>query len=81
MPFSSRYQEARMLSSTLNHHLTNVIPAAQDYDRAENELSVAFAQNPDPAHWATAGQYARRRAAEVALPSTALPIAPPTISA
>jgi hypothetical protein len=56
-----------MLSSALNHLLTNVIPAAQDYDRAENELSAAFAQNPDPAHWATTGQYARRRAAEVAV--------------
>jgi hypothetical protein len=60
--------KARMLKSVLNHLLTNVIPAAQDYDRAENELSAAFAQNADPAHWATAGQHAKRRAAEVAVP-------------
>lgn len=59
--------KARMLKSTLNHLLTNVIPAARDYDRAENELSAAFAQNPDPVHWATAGQHAKRRAAEVAV--------------
>ena len=52
-----------MLKSALNHLLTNVIPAAQDYDRAENELSAAFAQNADPAHWTTAGQCAKRRAA------------------
>jgi hypothetical protein len=56
-----------MLKSALNHLLTNVIPAAQDYDRAENELSAAFAQNADPAHWATAGQQAKRHAAEVAV--------------
>ncbi len=56
-----------MLKSALNHLLTNVLPAAQDYDRAENELSAAYAQNPDPVHWATAGQQAKRRAAEVAV--------------
>jgi len=55
------------LKSALNHLLTNVLPAAQDYDRAENELSAAFAQNAEPAHWATAGQHANRRAAEVAV--------------
>jgi hypothetical protein len=56
-----------MLKSALNHLLTNVLPAAQDYDRAENELSAAFDQSPDPVHWATAGQHAKRRAAEVAV--------------
>jgi hypothetical protein len=56
-----------MLKSALNHLLTNVLPAAQDYDRAENELSAAFTQNPDPVRWATAGQHAKRRAAEVAV--------------
>jgi hypothetical protein len=59
--------EPDMLKSALNHLLTNVLPAAHDYDRAENELSAAFDQNPDPAHWATAGQHAKRRAAEVAV--------------
>jgi hypothetical protein len=56
-----------MLKGALHHLLTNVIPAAQDYDRAENELSAAFTQNADPAHWTTAGQHAKRRAAEVAV--------------
>ena len=56
-----------MLKSALNHLLTNVLPAAQDYDRAEKELSTAFDQSPDPVHWATAGQQAKRRAAEVAV--------------
>jgi len=57
----------RMLESALNHLLTNVLPAAQDYDHAENELSAAFARNADHANWATAGQRAKRRAAEVAV--------------
>jgi hypothetical protein len=56
-----------MLHSAINHLLTNVLPAAQDYDCAENELSTAFGQNADPAHWATAAQHAKRRAAEVAI--------------
>ncbi|MEY9185783.1 hypothetical protein ABIG06_007338 [Bradyrhizobium sp. USDA 326] len=56
-----------MLKSALNHLLTNVIPAAQDYHRAETELSAAFDQNSEPAHWTVAGQHAKRRAAEVAL--------------
>jgi hypothetical protein len=30
-----RDPQARMPKSTLNHLLTNVMPAAQDYDRAE----------------------------------------------
>jgi hypothetical protein len=56
-----------MLKSALNHLLTNVLPAAQDYHRAENELSAAFAQNAGPSCWAAAGQHARRRAAEIAI--------------
>ena len=56
-----------MLKSALNHLLTNVLPAAQDYDRAENELSAAFAEKVDPTHWATAGHHAKRCAAEVAV--------------
>jgi hypothetical protein len=56
-----------MLKNALNHLLANVIPAAQDYNRAESELSAAFARNAAPSHWATAGQYAKRRAAEVAV--------------
>jgi hypothetical protein len=56
-----------MLKNALNHLLTNVIPAAEDYARAETELSAAFDENADPSHWEMAGQHAKRRAAEVAL--------------
>ncbi len=56
-----------MLNNALGHLLANVLPAAQDYHRSENELSAAFAENADPTHWATAGQHAKRRAAEVAV--------------
>jgi hypothetical protein len=56
-----------MLKSVLTHLLTNVIPAAQDYDHAEKALSAAFAENGEAAHWAAAGQHAKRRAAEVAI--------------
>ena len=56
-----------MLSDTLNHLLTNVIPAARDYEHAENELSRAFARNADPKSWKGEGDHAKRRAAEVAL--------------
>ena len=40
---------------------------AHDYNRAEEELSAAFDEDDDPAHWAEAGQLAKRRAAEVAI--------------
>ncbi len=56
-----------MLEGALSHLLNNVIPAAHDYNRAEEELSAAFDEDDDPAHWAEAGQRAKRRAAEVAI--------------
>ncbi|QPC44818.1 hypothetical protein HW532_20210 [Kaustia mangrovi] len=56
-----------MLKSAVDHLLTNVIPAAQDYGSAENDLSAAFQQNADPAHWERVGQHAKRRAAEAAI--------------
>lgn len=56
-----------MLTETLNHLLINVLPAARDYKRTENELSAAFSCNADPQSWATEGQQAKRRAAEVVI--------------
>jgi hypothetical protein len=56
-----------MLTNTLTHLLNNVIPAARDYEQAEDELTRALARNADPNSWAEEGQRARRRAAEVAI--------------
>src|SRR4051812_45518596 len=56
-----------MLNSALSHLLANVLPAAEDYVRAEKDLSAAFNENADPSHWAMAGRHAKRRGAEVAL--------------
>lgn len=56
-----------MLKETLNHLLSNVLPAARDYEQAEEELSAAFARDADPQSWTIEGQQAKRRAAEVAI--------------
>jgi hypothetical protein len=56
-----------MLTDTLNHLLNNVIPAARDYERAEEGLSSAFQRNSEPQSWIEEGQTAKRRAAEVAV--------------
>lgn len=56
-----------MLTNALVHLLNNVIPAAQDYEQAEGELTRAFARDADPKSWAEEGQRAKRRAAEVAV--------------
>ena len=56
-----------MLTNTLDHLMTNVLPAARDYKQAENELSRAFDRNADPSTWQREGQQAKRRAAEVAI--------------
>jgi len=47
--------------------MTNVLPAARDYEQAEDELSHAFARDADPKTWQQEGQQAKRRAAEVAI--------------
>ena len=60
-------QAKTALDSVLNHLLHNVLPAARDYEAAEDELSLAFNQNPDPMSWEQQGQHAKRRAAEVAI--------------
>lgn len=56
-----------MLKDALRHFLENVLPAADDYERAEKGLSRAFKQNDDPQSWAAEGQHAKRRAAEAAI--------------
>jgi hypothetical protein len=56
-----------VLTNTLNHLMTNVLPAARDYAQAENELSRAFGRNNDPNAWEGEGQHAKRRAAEIAI--------------
>ena len=56
-----------MLSETFNHLLNNVLPAAHDYERAEGDLTAAFARDGDPQSWIVEGQQAKRRAAEVAI--------------
>jgi hypothetical protein len=56
-----------MLIDTLKHFLDNVLPAARDYERAEEELSAAFVRDADPGSWQAEGQHAKRRAAEVAI--------------
>jgi hypothetical protein len=56
-----------MLTETLNHLLNNVLPAARDYERSEEELPAAFGRNADARSWVMEGQQAKRRAAEVAI--------------
>lgn len=56
-----------MLTKVVEHLLNNVIPAARDYEQAEESLSLAFRNNSDPSSWAEQGQHAKRRAAEVAI--------------
>jgi hypothetical protein len=56
-----------MLTGVVEHLLDNVLPAANDYDQAERELSEAFKRDADPINWAEAGNKAKRRAAEAAI--------------
>jgi hypothetical protein len=56
-----------VLTNTLAHLLNNVIPAVRDYERAEDELTRAFAKDADPNSWAEEGRRAKRCAAEVAI--------------
>jgi hypothetical protein len=57
-----------MLQRTLNHLLKNVLPAANDYDKAEGTLSAAFsAGGGDRAKSHAEADVAKRRAAEVAV--------------
>jgi hypothetical protein len=56
-----------VLIDTLAHLLNNVIPAARDYEQAEDALTRAVQRDADPDSWAEEGQRAKRCAAEVAI--------------
>lgn len=55
------------LQSVLNHLLTNVLPAADEYAEAERQLSEAFNQDKNPASWKAAADRAKRRASDLAV--------------
>jgi hypothetical protein len=57
-----------MLKRTLDHLLTNVLPAAVEYDAAESRLSDAFnAANGNEAKYRAEANSAKRRAADIAV--------------
>lgn len=55
------------MKDTSLHLISNVIPAASDYEIAERELSQAYDANAPPPHWESAARHAKRRAAELAI--------------
>jgi hypothetical protein len=61
-----------MLASAVDHLIHNVLPAAADYETAEQELSRAYAADSTPAAWETAARLAKRRAAELAIATDGL---------
>ncbi|RWK53159.1 hypothetical protein [Mesorhizobium sp.] len=56
-----------MLADTVDHLLHNVLPAAADYEAAEDALSKAYAAGQTPAAWEAVARTAKRRAAELAV--------------
>ena len=56
-----------MTARTLEHLISNVLPAAADYADAERELTVAYNANNAQAEWEAAGRRVKRRAAELAI--------------
>lgn len=56
-----------MLADTVDHLLNNVLPAAADYETAEDELTAAYNADQAPASWEPAARTARRRASELAI--------------
>jgi hypothetical protein len=57
-----------MLKSTVNHLIANGLPAARDYNEAEQGLSAAFeAANYDQTKCQADCELVKRRAAEVAV--------------
>lgn len=55
------------LQSVLDHLLTNVLPAADEYAEAERQLSEAFSQDENAANWKAAADRAKRRASDLAV--------------
>lgn len=62
-----KIMSAAPMKSTLEHLLTNVLPAAEEYAEAEHQLSDAYTQDGNPAHWKPAADRAKRRAANLAV--------------
>ncbi len=56
-----------MLDECVTHLVHNVLPAAADYEAAEQALSEAYRQNHEEASWQGAARTAKRRAAELAV--------------
>ncbi|HVY23105.1 MAG TPA: hypothetical protein VG962_07115 [Steroidobacteraceae bacterium] len=52
---------------TCRHLMNNVLPAALDYEAAEKNLSVAYAEDVSSFHWEGVAQLAKRRAAELSI--------------
>lgn len=61
-----------VLDIAARYFAEHVLPAAMDYDRAEQELSAAFDAN-DPSRYAREASEARRRAAQLAVALDGLP--------
>ncbi len=57
-----------MLDDAVDHLIHNVLPAAADYDAAEQALTDAYDGDQAPAVWEAAARNAKRRAAELRLP-------------
>jgi len=56
-----------MTARTLDRLLSDVLPAAADYDEAERELTEAYSADNAAAAWEAAARKAKRRAAELAI--------------
>jgi hypothetical protein len=56
-----------MLQNAVDHFIQNVIPAADDYNAAEDALSHAYRRDPQDAAWAAEARLAKRKAAELAI--------------
>jgi len=56
-----------MLDITVDHLLNDVLPAAGDYEEAENVLTAAFSADQQPAAWAKEASEAKRRASQLAV--------------
>jgi hypothetical protein len=56
-----------MLTSKFSHLINNVLPAAAEYERAEELLSRAYGTNPEAEAWHVEALNAKRKAAELAI--------------
>jgi len=56
-----------MLDLTVDHLLNDVLPAARDYEEAENALTGAYSADQQPTAWTTAAREAQRKASQLAV--------------